>query len=159
MSMNSQRSFRNLAPPFLLIASTCGLVVNRRATPPAIARVPAAEARASSSSTRLSAAGGEPPNPFASVMGDLASSFLPRKSLATDAEWDASLAGGDVAPSWEEVRSRLEAVQTPKERRFRADLEKGYGEGSPLHKVRLYDESNKEEDVRVTFYRDHASWW
>ena len=30
--------------------------------------------------------------------------------------------------------------------------------GLPLHQLRLFDESNKEEDVRVTLYRDSASW-
>lgn len=49
-------------------------------------------------------------------------------------------------------------MQTPEERAFRGDLVHGYGVASPLHKVRLYDESNKEEDIRVTFYRDSASW-
>jgi len=92
------------------------------------------------------------------MLGDLASSVLPRRSLAPNAARDVSLAAA-VASSWDDVRARLDAVQTPAERRFRADLAKGHGEGSPLHKIRLYDESNKESDVRVTFYRDHASWW
>eukprot|EP00978_Attheya_sp_CCMP212_P029267 scaffold103445_cov58-Attheya_sp.AAC.6 len=62
------------------------------------------------------------------------------------------------ALSWEAVETQLEQQQTPEERAFRQNLIKGYGAASPLHKVRLYDESNKEEDVRVTFYRDSASW-
>ena len=61
--------------------------------------------------------------------------------------------------SLSDIRSQLESVQTPEERKFRDNLVKGYGEGSPMNKVRLYDESNQEKDIRVTFYRDHASWW
>ena len=60
--------------------------------------------------------------------------------------------------SWDDIRSSLESKQTPEERNFRSSLGKGYGKPSPLHKLRLFDESNKEEDVRVTLYRDSASW-
>lgn len=49
-------------------------------------------------------------------------------------------------------------MQTDDERAFRSNLTKGYGAASPLHLVRLYDSSNTEADIRVTFYRDHASW-
>lgn len=60
--------------------------------------------------------------------------------------------------SWDDIRSTLESKQTPEERNFRSNLAKGYGKPSPLHKLRLFDESNKEEDVRVTLFRDSASW-
>eukprot|EP00986_Skeletonema_menzelii_P009317 scaffold4212_cov100-Skeletonema_menzelii.AAC.3 len=56
------------------------------------------------------------------------------------------------------VRSSLESKQTSEERKFRSNLNKGYGAASPLHKLRLFDESNSEDDVRVTLYRDSASW-
>ena len=61
-------------------------------------------------------------------------------------------------PSWDRIRSLLEQQQTPDERLFRTNLQYGYGVGSPLHKVRLYNEQNTVEDVRVVFYRDSASW-
>jgi len=60
--------------------------------------------------------------------------------------------------SWDDIRSTLESKQTPDERNFRSNLSKGYGKPSPLHKLRLFDESNNEEDVRVTLFRDSASW-
>lgn len=56
------------------------------------------------------------------------------------------------------IRSSLEAKQTTEERKFRSNLKNGYGVASPLHKLRLFDESNSENDVRVTLYRDSASW-
>lgn len=60
--------------------------------------------------------------------------------------------------SWDDIRSLLESQQTPEERKFRSNLDNGYGAPSPLHKLRLFDASNREEDVRVTLYRDSASW-
>jgi len=61
--------------------------------------------------------------------------------------------------SWDDIRNQLQSKQvTNDEIKFRDNLDKGYGKGSPLHKLRLFDESNKEEDVRVTLYRDSASW-
>ena len=56
------------------------------------------------------------------------------------------------------IQSSLETKQTAEERKFRSNLQKGYGAASPLHKIRLFDESNNEDDVRVTLYRDSASW-
>jgi len=52
----------------------------------------------------------------------------------------------------------LKDKQTEEEREFWSNIEKGIGVGSPLNKVRLYEEGIKEEDVRVVFYRDSASW-
>ena len=61
-------------------------------------------------------------------------------------------------PDWTKVRSDLESKMTSDdERNFRSNLAKGYGVASPLHKVRLFDESNEEKDIRVIFYRDSAS--
>lgn len=66
----------------------------------------------------------------------------------------------DVASlvSWEELTASVRRQQTLEDQSFRQNLEKGYGVGSPLHRLRLFHESNKEEDVRVVFYRDSASW-
>jgi len=169
-----RRSLKNLLPPFLVIASSYGLisnarirkthlssVVNRRVSSSIVSSVVGSESIAtartsSSSTTRLLA---EPPNPFVSMLGDLASSILPGKSpLQGNAGLDSSLQKAATC-SWDDIRSELESVQTPEERNFRENIQKGYGEvGSALHKVRLYDESNKESDIRITFYRDHASW-
>ncbi|KAL3933238.1 MAG: hypothetical protein SGBAC_010485 [Bacillariaceae sp.] len=60
--------------------------------------------------------------------------------------------------SWDGIRTKLEGQQTEEEKAFRSNVEKGIGKASPLNKVRLFDESNSESDIRVTFFRDHASW-
>jgi hypothetical protein len=73
------------------------------------------------------------------------------KAPANQAALDARLP--QMGPSWDGLRSQLDSQQTETERQFRTNLSKGYGVGSPLHKIRLFDESNKEEDIRVTFYR------
>ena len=96
-------------------------------------------------------------NPFGSMMGDMASSLLGGgPNLSRNPALDEAVQS--LAPSWSKVRSDLEAKMTPTELEFRKNLEFGYGEGSPLHKIRLYDDRNQPEDVRVTFYRDSASW-
>jgi len=110
-------------------------------------------------------------NPFSSMIGDVASSLFgggARGDQATATRVDAALNnpksdGGDngiECKTWAELRDQLASQQTTdEERNFRQNLEKGYGiEGSPMHKIRLFDESNTEEDVVVTFYRDSASW-
>lgn len=56
------------------------------------------------------------------------------------------------------IQETLQSQQTATEKRFRENLKYGYGSPSPLHKIRLYNEKNTEKDVRVTFYRDSASW-
>jgi len=113
---------------------------------------------ATASTTSLSLS--SPNNPFSSLIGDFASSIMGKSdSVKVNSNLDSKLQAA-VEPSWPEIRSKLESVQTPEEKAFRNNLVKGYGElGSPLHKIRLYDESNSESDIRVTFYRDHASWW
>ncbi|ACI65237.1 predicted protein [Phaeodactylum tricornutum CCAP 1055/1] len=97
---------------------------------------------------------------FGSILGNLVSS-----------SWNRSNSGPSAVPgldqaliesprsSWNEIRSLLESrMTTNAERNFRNNLSTGYGVASPLHNVRLYDEANQESDVRVTFYRDSASW-
>jgi hypothetical protein len=99
-------------------------------------------------------------NPFTSMIGDVASSLFGgggKSVAAANSKVEAALEGIATA-SWTAIRDQLEALQTPEERSFRQNLAKGYGVASPLHKVRLFDESNKEEDIAVTFYRDSASW-
>ena len=99
-------------------------------------------------------------NPFSSMLGQMASSILggsKGKGPSTNPSGlDSTLE--ELGTSWEHVQATLQGLQTSQERQFRANLDKGFGAASPLHKVRLYDESNKEEDIRVTFYRDSASW-
>jgi glutathione S-transferase len=99
-------------------------------------------------------------NPFSSFIGDVASSLLGGgEGMRSNAAVDEALARAEGVPSWSDVRSQLESLQqTPEERLFRRNLDGGYGAASPLHEMRLFDESNGEEDVRVTFYRDSASW-
>jgi len=99
-----------------------------------------------------------PNNPFASFVGDFAQSIMGKSDIVSvNPNFDANLKSL-LTVDWPDIRSQLESVQTPDEKKFRDNLVNGYGEGSPMHKVRLYDESNKESDIRVTFYRDHASW-
>lgn len=107
-------------------------------------------------------------NPFQSIFGNVASSIsnIQQKGLTTMSSDTISemqaLTAGTLAShnigSWDDIRSTLTSKQTPEEQNFRSILGKGYGKPSPLHKLRLFDESNKEEDVRVTLYRDSASW-
>jgi len=103
-----------------------------------------------------------PGNPLQTLIGDMASSLASSisgggVSNSNLAELDSNLKS-TVSSSWEDIRSDLESKQTPDERAFRSNVKKGIGPASPLHKIRLFDESNKEEDIRVTLYRDHASW-
>jgi hypothetical protein len=94
-------------------------------------------------------------NSFSSYISDMASSLLGKKASCKP-DLDKTLSDLSVA-SWPDIRSLLESqMQTDQERSFRQNIEKGYGIASPMHKVRLYDDSNKEEDIRVTFYRDSA---
>ena len=96
-------------------------------------------------------------NPFSTMLGDMASSILGgNKGPSVNPEMESTLL--ELGFPWEDVTSALQGVQTPQEKQFRRNLEKGYGAPSPLHKIRLFDESNKEEDIRITFYRDSASW-
>ena len=99
---------------------------------------------------------------FSSVISNMASSmFGGNNSMMSpnskNPKFDQQIETLNV-PSWDRIRSLLEQQQTPEERLFRVNLQNGYGVSSPLHKVRLYNEQNKVEDVRVTFYRDSASW-
>jgi hypothetical protein len=98
-------------------------------------------------------------NPFTNMLGDVASSIMGGGGSAgpNDPNLDATLASISNT-SWDSVRSTLESLQTPEERNFRSSLQTGRGPPSPLHKIRLYDDSNSEEDIRVTFFRDSASW-
>jgi glutathione S-transferase len=96
-------------------------------------------------------------NPFNSIIGDMASAMF-GKGVSSNAKVESSLTNLSTDISWSALRTKLESVQTPEERMFRDNLAKGYGVASPLHLMRLYDETNLEEDIRVTFYRDSASW-
>ena len=133
--------------------------VEALATPSFIAR--SSSLSSAKYSTSKLAAEGRPGNPFQTLIGDMASSIassLPGQSKGTvdcDAI-DSKL--NDISSSWEDIKSDLESKQTDEEKAFRSNVGKGIGAPSPLHKIRLYDESNKEEDIRVTLYRDHASW-
>ena len=100
-------------------------------------------------------------NPL-SMFGDLAASFIPGgggggKTMGeANAQLDAAISS--LVPSqWGDIRSKLEAVQTDEEKQFRTNVEKGV-QASPLNTIRLFDESNTEDDIRVVFYRDSASW-
>lgn len=91
------------------------------------------------------------------MLGDVASSLF-GSMVAPSPRVDQQLQAMDGIPTWDRIRESLHEQQTPEERSFRDNLKFGYGVGSPLHKIRLYDASNKEDDIRVVFYRDSASW-
>lgn len=104
-------------------------------------------------------------SPFSKFVGGMASSIRMSlgkspKNLTVDPTVDSQL--NDWEPSWSQVRNQLESQQTTvEEKEFRNNLYRGYGEGSPLHTVRLYDPNSyaaEEKDIRVTLYRDSASW-
>mmetsp|Transcript_32273 Transcript_32273/g.96802 ORF Transcript_32273/g.96802 Transcript_32273/m.96802 type:complete len:518 (-) Transcript_32273:555-2108(-) len=95
-------------------------------------------------------------NPLGGFLGDVASSLFSSTGPA-DPEFDSEMAVA-VSSSWDDIRKNLESKQTKEEKHFRSNLAKGYGSPSPLHKLRLFDDSNREEDIRVTLYRDSASW-
>ena len=96
-------------------------------------------------------------NPFFDMASSIFGGNAKGNTVEVSPKVDAALASSTV-PSWSQVRQQLESVQTADEKVFRQNLSNGYGIGSPLHKLRLFSEENKEEDVRVTFYRDSASW-
>lgn len=80
-------------------------------------------------------------------------------SLSSQQLSDLAAATNPHSPaSWDDIRTTLASKQTAEEREFRNNLPRGIGAGSPLHKLRLFDEGNKEDDVRVTLFRDSASW-
>lgn len=101
-------------------------------------------------------------NPFQNLIGGMTSSILQNVGgsdiSVVNQELDNKLEEIASLPSWDEIRTKLESKQTDEEKAFRSIVEKGIGRASPLNKVRLFDESNKEEDIRVTLYRDSASW-
>ena len=62
-----------------------------------------------------------------------------------------------VVPTWEELRATLE--KSPTTQRIKAEAEERAAGRGPAHqdnRLRLF--GAREEDVRVTFYRDHAGW-
>ena len=139
--------------------------LDRGASSVLASRVKSQTAKTASAATTSQLFASAPNNPFSSIIGDFAQSIMGKSdSVTANPQLDSSLqaimaSASDKGASWSDIRSQLESVQTPEERKFRDNLVKGYGAGSPMHKVRLYDESNQESDIRITFYRDHASWW
>mmetsp|Transcript_25206 Transcript_25206/g.38993 ORF Transcript_25206/g.38993 Transcript_25206/m.38993 type:complete len:543 (+) Transcript_25206:77-1705(+) len=99
-------------------------------------------------------------NPIGQLMSGLidAATSSVSNNMEVNRELDDRLNAIHAVPQWADIRAELEKQQTPEERKFRDNLELGIGTGSPLHKLRLFDASNKESDVRVTFFRDSASW-
>lgn len=86
----------------------------------------------------------DPFNPFSSFVKDMTSSIM-GYFLSFQPQVDQALA---TLVFWEDVRSTLESkMDTNDERLFRNKLAKGYGVASPLHRVRLSDESYAEKDI------------
>ena len=128
----------------LLLLTLCATTVTAFRSSPAAPRI----------SSRLRAK-----NPFQDIVSSISnmrSTELNQGELAKiEALVDSSLK--NKVGSWDEIASLLHSHQTPEERQFRSNLSNGYGRGSPLHRLRLFDESNKREDVRVTLYRDSGT--
>eukprot|EP00562_Extubocellulus_spinifer_P013481 CAMPEP_0178539320 /NCGR_PEP_ID=MMETSP0697-20121206/440_1 /TAXON_ID=265572 /ORGANISM="Extubocellulus spinifer, Strain CCMP396" /LENGTH=583 /DNA_ID=CAMNT_0020171601 /DNA_START=32 /DNA_END=1783 /DNA_ORIENTATION=- len=108
--------------------------------------------------TTAMAAQGKKYNPL-SMFGDMASSLIPGGGGGgqADEQLDKTISS-TVPSSWDDIRAKLESKQTDEERNFRANVIGGYGTASPLNVVRLFDETNTKDDIRVVFYRDSASW-
>lgn len=116
--------------------------------------LPSNKSSFSSSSTALNASNKF--NPFTNMLGNVADSIMGgQTSGPQDPQLDNKLSS--MATSWDNVRSTLTSLQTTEERNFRDGVQAGTI-ASPLNKIRLYDESNSEKDIRVTFFRDSASW-
>lgn len=83
-----------------------------------------------------------PNNPFSSIIGDFAASIVGKgDSVKANNQLDSSLntimaSAESEGSSWNDIRSLLESQQTEEERIFRDNLVKGYGVGSPMHKVK-----------------------
>ena len=92
------------------------------------------------------------------MVGDVATNIFGGEGVESKEAVDQAVSALVQDWTWEKIRQVLESrMETDEERNFRTHLAKGYGTvGSPLHKVRLFDETNKEEDIRVIFYRDSA---
>jgi len=63
----------------------------------------------------------------------------------------------DFAPAWDDLRAKLESMQTSDEKAFRKNLEEGHGPPTAMANLRVFD---KDESAakEVTLYRDSASW-
>lgn len=101
-------------------------------------------------------------NTVTSLFGDMVSSIkssinMSSGGIHTNEGLDLKLRS-IIPTTWDDIQKKLESKQTPDEKVFRSNVAKGIGVASPLNKIRLFDESNKEEDIRVIFYKDHASW-
>lgn len=62
-----------------------------------------------------------------------------------------------VAPTWDELRSKLEGMQTPQEIAFRKELAEGRGPPNAMANLRVFDKDASDAQ-KVTLYRDSASW-
>jgi glutathione S-transferase len=91
-------------------------------------------------------------NPLADMWNDVAKTFRDKLTPPSNLQ--------DYAVPWETIQSSLDQKlqKYPHLANFRDNLAQGLDRGSPLHKLRLFDPHNSPEDVRITFYRDSASW-
>ena len=74
-------------------------------------------------------------NSFGSYISDMASSLLGKK-VSSVPDLDQTLSDLASVPSWPDIRSKLENLQTDQERSFREDVKMGYGIASPMNKIR-----------------------
>ena len=63
----------------------------------------------------------------------------------------------DTAPSWDELRERLAAVQTDEEKNWRQTALSGRGPTNHMTNLRLFDAPDGTEP-KITLYRDTAGW-
>eukprot|EP00565_Helicotheca_tamesis_P005071 CAMPEP_0185727006 /NCGR_PEP_ID=MMETSP1171-20130828/2814_1 /TAXON_ID=374046 /ORGANISM="Helicotheca tamensis, Strain CCMP826" /LENGTH=263 /DNA_ID=CAMNT_0028395471 /DNA_START=79 /DNA_END=866 /DNA_ORIENTATION=- len=101
-------------------------------------------------------------NPLQTLLGDMTSSLFSSTSSIKPSNAKAvttKLLTLSTTQTWDDISTTLTTHQTPTERAFRTqNLPLGYGPPSPLHHTRLYSTTNTESDIRVTLYRDSASW-
>lgn len=155
LASSAALSFLLLSPATPASAFTSCTAAPSSRVGPAASRLIVSRSTSSTTTTALAAQGKY--NPL-SMFGDMASSLIPGGGgQAPNAQLDQTISSL-ITPSWDDIRTKLESKQTDEEKQFRTNIVKGFGKASPLNLVRLYDESNTESDIRVTFYRDHASW-
>ena len=95
-------------------------------------------------------------DPIKTMFKGVMSSISPSSSGAANAK-AVDLSHLNLEGSvWPSVIESLRAGQTPSELSFRSSVSSGTV-SSPMSRMRLFGD-DKEEDVRVVFYRDSASW-
>ena len=96
-------------------------------------------------------------NPFQSLLDGVFSGSSSSSSCVALDKNQLKTAWNDLS-SWKTLRGIWSAHPENENPNFRNDLKSGFGTASPLHTVRRFGSKDDDERVRVTLYRDSASW-